>query len=67
MRYTIPIKASKKGDIVTADKEVLFWQTNKDWYRYDERAKGYRLTPVAPDRAKKSFALCQDKTRKGVL
>jgi len=42
---------------MTANKESVYWETNKDWYVYDEDKDEYRLTDKAPERAIKSFEL----------
>ena len=41
---------------MTSDKEALYWQTNKEWYRINEKGE-FELTDKAPERARESFAL----------
>lgn len=47
---------------MTADKESLYWKTNKEWYFINESGE-YELTDKAPERAKKSFELFNSKNR----
>ncbi len=46
---------------MTANKEALYWKTNKDWYRINSEKGCYELTDKAPERAKKSFELFMSK------
>lgn len=41
---------------MTADKERLYWHTNKEWWYIGEDNE-YHLTDKAPERAVKSFEL----------
>lgn len=42
---------------MTADKEFMFWHSNKEWYTIDKVKDCYVLTEKAPERAVKSFEL----------
>ena len=46
---------------MTANKESLFWKTNKEWYRINREKDCYELTEKAPKRARESFALYKSK------
>jgi hypothetical protein len=45
---------------MTANKEIIYWRSDENWYIYDQKSKTYRLTDKAPERAVKSFALLKD-------
>lgn len=45
---------------MTANKESVYWKSNKEWYRINAEGK-YELTEKAPERAKKSFELFKSK------
>jgi hypothetical protein len=50
-------KVQKGGDfIMTADREFMYWRSNKEWYRINENGC-FELTDKATDRAKKSYEL----------
>ena len=46
---------------MTANKESLFWKTNKEWYRINREKDCYELTEKAPKRARESFELYKSK------
>jgi len=52
---------------MTADREPLYWKSNKDWYAIDRDKDEYKLTDEAPERAIKSFELYQSKSRKDTI
>lgn len=39
------------------NSERLYWMTNNDWYRINKQKDCFELTEVAPERAKRSFAM----------
>jgi len=45
------------SDMITANKEPVFWRKNKEWYTYDEDRDEFKMTDKAPERAIKSFEL----------
>lgn len=45
---------------MTADKEPLYWRTNKEWYRINKEKDCFELTDKAPVRAKKSFDMYKE-------
>lgn len=45
---------------MTANKESVYWKTNKEWYRINSEGR-YELTEKAPERAIKSFELYTSK------
>lgn len=48
---------------MTANKESVYWKTNKEWYRINE-AGDFELTEDAPERARKSFELFMSPLKK---
>lgn len=40
--------------MMTVNKFLLYWRSNKEWYKYDNNGNPY-LTDKAPEMAKKSF------------
>ena len=40
---------------MTGDKERFYWQSNDDWFDYDEITEKVTLKDDAPERAKKSY------------
>lgn len=46
--------------MMTTDKTLFYWQTNKDWYIVDDEGN-VTLTDQAPDEAKESFKRYQQK------
>lgn len=40
---------------MTANREIMYWHSNKDWYYLDEKADEIKLTDKAPQRAIESF------------
>ena len=50
--------------MMTANREYMYWHSNKEWYRINEEKDCYELTDKAPERAKKSFELYLSKQRK---
>lgn len=47
--------------MMTANKEILYWRTNEDWYIYDESTGTFSIKDDAPQRAKDSFELWKSK------
>jgi len=45
---------------MTANKESVYWKTNKEWYRVNSEGR-FELTELATERAKKSFELFNSK------
>ena len=43
------------GEYMTANRFILYWRSNKDWYIYNEQNDCYELTDKAPDEARKIF------------
>ena len=41
--------------MMTANREFMYWRTNKQWYRINEKKDCFELTDQAPSRAKKKF------------
>lgn len=41
---------------MTANKESLYWRSDKTWYRINEKGQ-FELAEHAPERAKESFKL----------
>lgn len=39
----------------TADKEFVYWKSDKNWYKINREKDRYELTELAPERARKSF------------
>jgi len=42
---------------MTADKEYMYWHTNRDWYEESNDKYIFKLTDKAPERARKSFEM----------
>jgi hypothetical protein len=42
---------------MTANKERLYWKSNKEWYTIDFEKDDFVLTEKAPERAIRSFEL----------
>lgn len=40
---------------MTANKELMYWHSNKKWYFINKKTKQFELTDKAPERAIKSF------------
>ena len=45
---------------MTANKELIYWRTNSDWYRFNHEKDCFELTDKATERAKKSFELYKE-------
>lgn len=43
--------------MMTANREFMYWCSNKEWYRINEEKDCFELTDKAPERAKQSFEL----------
>ena len=43
--------------MMTADKEFMYWRSNKEWYRINRENDCFELTEAAPERARQSFEL----------
>lgn len=46
---------------MTGNKESLYWKSNTEWYRVNKEKDCYELTEKAPERARKSFELYQER------
>jgi len=49
---------------MTANKEILYWYTNEEWYNHEDGTDVYELTDKAPDRAKRSFEMWKERKKK---
>lgn len=49
---------------MTADREPMFWHSNKDWYQIDKVNDRFVLTDKAPERAVRSFELYLELNKK---
>lgn len=47
--------------MMTANREVLYWRQDKNWYTFDSKTSTFSIRDDAPQRAKDSFALWKDK------
>ena len=47
-------------NMMSGNTELLFWRTNKLWYKYDENKKAFELTDKATERAKNSFKMWKE-------
>ncbi|HIY54844.1 MAG TPA: hypothetical protein H9971_01560 [Candidatus Dorea merdavium] len=50
--------------MMTANKESLYWRTNKEWYRINKEKDCFELTDKAPERARKSFEMYKEMQKK---
>lgn len=49
-------KLQEKGiDVMTANRELMYWHSNKDWYILNHTTHKYELTEKAPQRALENF------------
>lgn len=55
------VRLSQKEDnfMMTANREPLYWRSNKEWYRINREKDCFELTSKATERAKKSFEMYQ--------
>lgn len=42
---------------MTANRELMYWHSNKNWFRRIEEIPYFELTDEAPERALKSFEM----------
>lgn len=42
------------------NSEVMYWQSNKDWYIIDDENDTFVIREDAPDRAKESFEMWKE-------
>lgn len=42
---------------MNANKEIMYWSSNEEWYRVNEEKDCYELTDKAPQRAIESFEM----------
>ena len=42
------------------NSEVMYWQSNKDWYEIDDEKDTFVIREDAPERAKKSFEMWKE-------
>ena len=52
---------------MTANLEIFYWQSNKNWYRFNDETQEIELTDEAPEMARKSFELMLKKEKSGVI
>lgn len=45
---------------MTANREFMYWRTNKEWYRINSKKDCFELTDKATERAKRSFKMYQE-------
>ena len=45
---------------VNRNSEVMYWQSNKDWYEIDDEKDTFVIREDAPERAKKSFEMWKE-------
>ena len=45
---------------MTADREVMYWQRNSEWYKINEEKECFELTDKATERAIKSFEMYKE-------
>lgn len=50
--------------MMTANKESMYWRTNKEWYRINKEKDCFELTDKAPKRAKESFEMYKEMQKK---
>ncbi len=46
--------------MMNTNTELLYWRTNKEWYRVNEEKDCFELTEKASDRAKESFKMYKE-------
>lgn len=51
---------------MTADKEIMYWKSNPEWYRFNREKDEYELTEKAPERARISFDMCKNPQKYGI-
>ena len=57
----LPKRQRAKGkNMLTANTELLYWQENKEWYKYNDEIEMYELTDSATERAKASFEMWKE-------
>lgn len=49
---------------MNADREPMYWMSNKDWYRINKEKDEFELTDKAPERARRSFEMWNKTDRK---
>ena len=49
--------------MMTADKDLFLWKTNKDWYRFNEETGDFELTDKAPKEAIESFKKLKEREK----
>ena len=49
---------------MTGTQEKLYWRTDKNWYGFDPSTEEFYLTESAPEKAKESFDLWKNESRK---
>ena len=50
--------------MMTANKEPMYWRTNKEWYRINKEKDCFELTDKVPKRAKESFEMYKEMQKK---
>lgn len=43
--------------MLNANREPMYWMSNKEWYRINKEEDSFELTEKAPERAIKSFEM----------
>lgn len=46
--------------MMSGNTELLYWQEDESWYKYNKEKKAYELTDKATERAKNSFKMWKD-------
>lgn len=46
--------------MISGNTEIMYWYSNKAWYRHDEMRDVYELTDEATDRARESFEMWKE-------
>lgn len=43
--------------MMSANRELLYWQSNKEWYKVNREKDCFELTDKATERARRSFEM----------
>ena len=46
---------------MTANKEILYWQSQDEWWTLDETTRTFTLKEDAPERVRKSFEMWEER------
>lgn len=50
--------------MTTVNTELLYWQSNDEWYKINYEKDCFELTDKAPERARKSFDMYKEFQKK---